>query len=197
MKRKALFLDRDGVINIDYGYVHSPDKTVFVDGIFELVRHANAAGYAVVVVTNQAGIARGYFSELQFQDFTRWMVDAFREKGAVIDRVYHCPHHPEAGIGELKLACDCRKPEPGMLLQAQRDLDLDMAGSMIIGDKLSDLEAGRGAGVPQRFLFSTDPEAGQADNTKNISSLLDVLPLMSPLVSSPISPRLPSIRRSA
>ncbi len=188
MKRKALFLDRDGVINIDYGYVHTPEKTIFIDGIFELVRHANEAGYAVVVVTNQAGIARGYFTEAQFQDFTRWMVEAFREQGAVIDRVYHCPHHPEAGIGALKLACECRKPEPGMFLQAQRELDLDMAGSIIVGDKPSDLEAGRRAGVTQRFLFlHEDKEALDAED--KISTLLDVLPF--------IAPRSPAIPRSA
>lgn len=182
MKRKALFLDRDGVINIDYGYVHTPDKTVFVDGIFELVRHANDAGYAVVVVTNQAGIARGYFTEAQFLDFTRWMVDAFKEQGAIIDRVYHCPHHPDAGIGALKLACDCRKPEPGLFLQAQRDLDLGMDGSIIVGDKPSDLEAGRRAGVSHRFLFGPDALAGQENG---IASLLDVLPFISPR-SAPI-----------
>ncbi|RQS23225.1 D-glycero-beta-D-manno-heptose 1,7-bisphosphate 7-phosphatase [Burkholderia sp. Bp8998] len=153
MKRKALFLDRDGVINVDYGYVHQKQDCVFVAGIFDLVRLANATGYQVVIVTNQAGIGRGYFSEAQFVAFMDWMRGAFEARGARIDRVYFCPHHPAAGVGAYKQACECRKPQPGMLHEARRDLDLSMAESIMVGDKPSDLEAAERAGVGRRFLF--------------------------------------------
>jgi D-glycero-D-manno-heptose 1,7-bisphosphate phosphatase len=177
VKRKALFLDRDGVINVDHGYVHEPENCVFVDGIFELVRCANAAGFAVVVVTNQAGIGRGYFSEATFEAFTEWMREAFVSEGARIDRVYHCPHHPDAGVGSYLQACGCRKPQPGMLNQARRELDLNMTGSFIIGDKLSDLEAGARAGVGRGFLFAPGEASDELAVTR-ISSLLEIAPLL-------------------
>jgi D-glycero-D-manno-heptose 1,7-bisphosphate phosphatase len=154
MKRKALFLDRDGVVNVDSGYVHEPSTCVFMDTIFDIVRGANRAGYAVVLITNQAGIGRGYFSLDQFQTFTQWMLAEFEQRDARIDRVYFCPHHPEFGLGQYRLACDCRKPQPGMLIQARDDLDLDMASSLMVGDKHSDLEAAARAGVGHRFLFT-------------------------------------------
>ena len=147
MKKPALFLDRDGVINVDHGYVHTPERFDFIDGIFEVVAAANRAGYLVVVVTNQAGIGRGYYSEAQFHVLTDWMKARFAERGLSIDAVYFCPHHPEHGIGEYGRECDCRKPSPGMLLQAERELRIDMARSIFIGDKLSDMAAGRAAGV--------------------------------------------------
>ncbi|ALX13456.1 D,D-heptose 1,7-bisphosphate phosphatase [Burkholderia cepacia JBK9] len=162
MKRKALFLDRDGVINVDYGYVHRQQDCVFVDGIFDLVRLANATGHQVVVVTNQAGIGRGYFSESQFVAFMDWMRRRFDERGARIDRVYFCPHHPVAGMGRYRQACACRKPQPGMLHDARRDLGLDLSASILVGDKRSDLDAGARAGVGRRFLFVGD-RAGDAD----------------------------------
>ena len=154
MTRKALFLDRDGVVNIDTGYLHKPDECVFVEGIFELVSAANHAGYLVVLVTNQAGIGRGYFALAQFEAFTGWMLGEFRSKDARIDRVYHCPHHPEFGLGEYRQACACRKPQPGMFLQARADFDLDMEGSLMVGDKPSDLHAAARAGVAHRFLLA-------------------------------------------
>lgn len=154
MTRKALFLDRDGVVNIDTGYLHQPDECVFVEDIFELVSAANHAGYLVVLVTNQAGIGRGYFTLAQFQAFTDWMLGEFQSRGARIDRVYYCPHHPEFGLGEYRQACACRKPQPGMFQQARADFDLDMEGSLMIGDKPSDLLAAARAGVAHRFLLA-------------------------------------------
>jgi D-glycero-D-manno-heptose 1,7-bisphosphate phosphatase len=145
--RPALFLDRDGVINVDLGYVHRPEEFEFVDGVFELVAAANGAGYLVVVVTNQAGIGRGYYSEAQFQELTDWMKTKFRECGGIIDAVYFCPYHPEHGIGAYRRESEFRKPAPGMLLKAQRELDIDMDKSVFIGDKPSDMAAGRAAGV--------------------------------------------------
>ncbi len=179
MTRKALFLDRDGVVNIDTGYVHAPNACVFVDGIFELVRAANHADYAVVLVTNQAGIARGYFTLAQFEAFTDWMRGEFQKRGAHMDRVYHCPHHPEFGLGELRQTCACRKPQPGMFFQARADLDLDMENSLMIGDKLSDLEAAAHAGVAHRFLLAPvgehDPglPASLGSRIDSLSELID------------------------
>jgi D-glycero-D-manno-heptose 1,7-bisphosphate phosphatase len=194
VKRKALFLDRDGVINIDYGYVHEPENCVFIDGIFELVRRANAAHYVVAVVTNQAGIGRGYFTEAQFAGFTGWMRDAFASRGATIDRVFYCPHHPQDGLADYRRECACRKPQPGMLLQAQREFDLDMAASIIVGDKLSDLKAGASAGVGSCFLFAPDEAASGEGDVVRISNLLDILPLIQPAVSAR---RSPTTQRSA
>jgi D-glycero-D-manno-heptose 1,7-bisphosphate phosphatase len=153
MRFKALFLDRDGVINKDSGYVHRAEQCVFVDGIFELVRSANAAGYIVAVVTNQAGIARGLYTDEQFHDFMRWMQGEFASNGASLDYVYYCPHHPQAGLGALRQTCTCRKPEPGMLKRACTQLNLDMKASILVGDKESDIEAARRAGVGRTFLI--------------------------------------------
>lgn len=147
MKRPALFLDRDGVINVDHGYVHAPEQFEFIDGIFEVVASANRAGYLVIVVTNQAGIGRGYYTEAAFHALTEWMKAKFAERGGTIDAVYFSPYHPEHGLGPYQKETDCRKPGPGMLLQAERDLDIDMPRSILIGDKPSDLAAGRAARV--------------------------------------------------
>lgn len=146
MKRPALFLDRDGVINVDHGHVHRIEDFEFIPGIFELVRAANEAGWLVVVVTNQAGIAKAYYTEEQFQLLTAWMRDQFLAQGARIDAVYHCPHHPEFGEMETR-NCNCRKPLPGMLLQAEKELGIDLKASVLIGDKQSDIDAGVSAGV--------------------------------------------------
>lgn len=152
--RRALFLDRDGVINVDHGYVHRPDQVQWVDGVFELVRAARDRGRAVVVVTNQAGIGRGLYTEADFEALTAWMHDAFADAGTSLDAVYHCPHHPEHGLGPYRLDCSCRKPRPGMLLRARDELHLDLPGSVLVGDKSSDVEAGRAAGVGINLLFA-------------------------------------------
>jgi D-glycero-D-manno-heptose 1,7-bisphosphate phosphatase len=147
MTKPALFLDRDGVINVDHGYVYRPEDVEFINGIFELVVAANEAGYMVVVVTNQAGIGRGYYSEAQFHALTAWMKARFSEQGGHLDAVYFCPFHPEHGIGEYRRESDCRKPAPGMLLQAWRELNIDLANSILVGDKATDMMAGQAAGV--------------------------------------------------
>lgn len=147
MKNPALFLDRDGVINVDHGYVHTPEEFEFVEGIFELVAAAKRAGYLVIIVTNQAGIGRGYYSETQFHTLTNWMKKRFDAHGGNIDAVYFCPYHPKHGIGKYLRESDCRKPGPGMLLLAERELKIDMTRSIFIGDKPSDMAAGRAAGV--------------------------------------------------
>lgn len=145
--RKALFLDRDGVINANHGYVHRAQDTEWVPGIFELGREALARGFELIIVTNQAGIARGFYSEQSFRDYTHWMHAQFEREGAPVLATYHCPHHPTAGQGVYLAQCACRKPAPGMLLRAQADWDLDLAASLLVGDQPSDLQAARAAGV--------------------------------------------------
>lgn len=152
--KPALFLDRDGVINVDHGYVHQTEHFQFIPGIFDLVRLANQNNFYVVVITNQAGIARGYYSQTTFSHLTQWMLDRFSDAGACVDAVYHCPHHPTEGLGSNRLDCHCRKPHPGLLLQAMADLAIAASHSIMIGDKSSDLVAGQRAGVPHLFLFN-------------------------------------------
>lgn len=176
MKTSALFLDRDGVINVDHGYVHTPDRFDFVDGIFELVAAAKQAGYLVVVVTNQAGIGRGYYSEPQFLALTDWMKTRFIENGGQIDAVYFSPYHPEHGVGQYLRDSDCRKPGPGMLLQAKRDLNIDMQRSILIGDKSSDMAAGRSAGVGTLLYLSNE---AADDDCMAIACLSNALPYLS------------------
>lgn len=145
--RRWLLLDRDGVINVNFGYVHTPEATEWVDGIFDLCRAAQAAGFGLVVVTNQAGIGRGLYSESQFAEYTLWMMDQLMTQGIDILRVYYCPHHPVAGQGEYRVDCECRKPRPGMILAAAADLGMDLSTAVMIGDKASDMLAARAAGV--------------------------------------------------
>lgn len=160
MSRPALFLDRDGVINIDHGYVSRPEQFEFVEGIFDVVAAANQAGYMAIVITNQAGIGRGYYTETDFHQLTDWMQKQFSLRGARIDAVYYCPYHPEYGVGEYRKDSEFRKPGPGMLLQAQREHDIDMQRSILVGDKPSDIQAGINAGVGTLLhLEAEDDEA--------------------------------------
>lgn len=147
MPRAALFLDRDGIINLDYGYVHTLKDFHFVDGIFELVRMAQAAGLATFVITNQAGIGRGYYTEDEFYALNDYMIQQFQMRGLQIDKIYYCPHHPTEGLGRYLQECLCRKPKPGMILQASSEFDIDLHCSVLIGDKESDILAGKSAGV--------------------------------------------------
>ena len=154
--RKALFLDRDGVININHGYVHTPANTDWVPGIFQLVADAQARGHACIVVTNQAGIGRGLYDEAGFLAYTAWMHAQFAARGTPLLATYWCPHHPDAGLGDYRVDCNCRKPRAGMLLQAIERFDIDPPGSLMIGDKQGDLDAAAAAGVPARLLREQD-----------------------------------------
>ena len=160
--RRALFLDRDGVININHGYVCSPERTDWVPGIFELCAAARANGYLSVVVTNQAGIARGYYTEAEFLEYTQWMHQEFAARELEILATVYCPHHPDAGVGEWRVTCECRKPAPGMFTFASRMLALDPGQSVMVGDKDSDMVAASGAGVGTRFLIHPDRPAAFA-----------------------------------
>ncbi len=154
--RKAAFLDRDGVINLDRAYVSRWEDFEFVPGAIDAMRRLKTAGYALVVVTNQSGIARGYYSEAQYQALTDAMQQALLEAGAAVDAVYHCPHHPKGKVAELAIDCDCRKPAPGMILRAARELNLSLADSILVGDKPSDIEAARAAGIGRAYIVQSD-----------------------------------------
>ena len=155
----ALFLDRDGVINVDHGYVHRTDQFDFMPGIFDLVRAARHHGLRVVVVTNQSGIGRGLYTEDDFARLTAWMLERFAEQGAAIDRVEHCPSHPTHGLGAHRVNSPRRKPGPGMLMAARDALQLDMPGSLMLGDKHDDLLAGHAAGVGLNLLLAAHATA--------------------------------------
>ncbi len=154
--RPAAFLDRDGVINVDHGYVHRQQDFEFVPGVLEGARRLSERGYALVVVTNQSGIGRGLYTEKDFLVLTDWMRAAFLAAGAPLAGVYFCPHHPTDATGPYRTECDCRKPAPGMLLRAADELGLDLANSVLFGDRASDLLAAQAAGVPCRILLATD-----------------------------------------
>ncbi|PZO89591.1 MAG: D,D-heptose 1,7-bisphosphate phosphatase [Sphingomonas sanxanigenens] len=140
MSRPALFLDRDGVLNVDHGYVSRPADFEPVDGIFDALRPAVEHGVALIVVTNQSGIGRGYFSQQQYDALENHIAGLFASNGCPLTATYHCPHLPDAG-------CSCRKPKPGMILRAASEYDIDLDRSAMVGDKTSDIDAARNAGI--------------------------------------------------
>jgi len=146
-RNKALFLDRDGVVNVEKNYLHEVADFEFMEGIFPLCSRFQQLGFWIVVVTNQSGIAQGFYAESDYLELEKWMVGEFARRGVAISGSYHCPHHPEF-TGD----CDCRKPKPGMILEAGLELDLDLTRSVLLGDKERDLEAGRRAGIPRLGL---------------------------------------------
>lgn len=161
--RKAAFLDRDGVINRDRAYVHNWDEFEFVPGAVAAMRRLREAGYALVVVTNQSGMARGMYTEAQYQALTTQMRAALAAAGAEVAGVYHCPHHPKGTVPELAVDCDCRKPAPGMILRAAKELGLSLADSLLVGDKPSDIEAARAAGVGRAYIVQSDNAESTGD----------------------------------
>lgn len=156
LKRRAAFLDRDGVINIDPGYVHRVEDFEFVPGTLEACGELARRGWLLVVATNQSGIGRGLYTVEQFEALTEWMRVRFQQCNAPLAGVYFCPHHPTDALGGLRIRCDCRKPQPGMLLAAARDLSLDLERSVLFGDKCEDLQAAHAAGIANRILLGKD-----------------------------------------
>ena len=152
--RGAVFLDRDGTINVDHGYVFRPGDFEFIPGAPEAIRRLKGAGYLVIVVTNQAGVARGLYGESDVHDLHRHLDRELARHNTAIDAYYYCPHHPEKGTEPYRRECACRKPLPGMLLQAAADFSVDLARSFLVGDKRSDIEAGLAAGC-QPILVET------------------------------------------
>ena len=156
MTNKAVFLDRDGVINKDHAYVYKIEDVEFVDGIFDVCYQFKQRGYKIIIVTNQSGIGRGYYSEQDFEILTKWMESQFIANGCAIDAVYFCPHHPTDAIEPYLLDCDCRKPKPGMFLKAIQDFALLPNACAMIGDKASDMFAAEAAGVGRKILLKSD-----------------------------------------
>lgn len=150
MSRKALFLDRDGVINEDKGFVHTPAQVEFIPGIFDLVRRANQLDYLVIVITNQSGIGRGLYSEQVFHALMDWISGRFDDVGAKLDGIYFCAEPPSKSPRRITTE-SCRKPNPSMLLLAKADFDIDLTASVLVGDRWSDVEAGLRAGVSNLF----------------------------------------------
>ena len=150
--RPALFLDRDGVINVDKGYVSRIEDFEWIDGAVETIATFNARGWFVFVVTNQSGIARNYYSEQDMQILHDWMLNEISAANARIDRIYHCPYHADGERPEYRKDSFDRKPKPGMLLRAMADFPVQKESSFLIGDKETDMEAARAAGIAG-FLF--------------------------------------------
>ena len=147
MPNKALFFDRDGTLNIDTHYLHDPADFVWVEGAVDAIRWANERGYLVIVVTNQSGIARGYYDEADVHRLHDWMNAELAVHGARIDAFYYCPHHTDGSVPAYTKSCDCRKPAPGMLLRAITEHDIDPAVSYLFGDAQSDVAAAANAGI--------------------------------------------------
>lgn len=156
---RVIFLDRDGTLNEEVNYLHRKEDLKILEGVPEAIRLFKEHGYKIVVVTNQAGVARGYYTEAEVEALHLYMNELLKPQGAEIDYFFYCPHHPEHGIGEYGKVCHCRKPATGMFEMAQQYFDVDKAGSWMIGDKLIDVEAGKNYGV-HTVLVGTGYGAG-------------------------------------
>ena len=147
-KNKALFLDRDGTLNIEKDYVYRIEDFEFIDGIIDLIKTYQEKGFLIFIITNQAGIARGNYTEHDYQVLTDWIINKLKTYGIKIAKVYHCPHHPDV-TGE----CNCRKPKPGMILKAINEFNINPSESVLIGDKKSDILAGENAGIGKNLFI--------------------------------------------
>lgn len=179
---KAIFLDRDGVINIDHGYVSTPEKFDFIEGVFLACLQLQRLGFIIIIVTNQSGIARGFYTVEQFENMTDWMLQQFAIHGVRISSVYYCPHYPKANDLLYSQVCNCRKPAPGMLLQAISEHNIDPKQSVMIGDKISDMQAAARAGIGFKILVGTSEKLAILDgNTIDMvcTNLLDASSVIS------------------
>ena len=155
----AVFLDRDGVINVDHGYVSTWERFEFLPGVPDALRALQDAGYLLIVVSNQSGIGRGYYCEADVESLNQAIAQHLGSTvGVTLSAFYHCPHHPTEAEGEFRRQCDCRKPAPGMIRQAVLDHGIDLKTSLLVGDKDSDIEAGRAAGVTRLFKVVDSPQ---------------------------------------
>ncbi len=155
MSRPAAFIDRDGVLNEERAFVYRPQDFVFIPGAIEGLRLLQRSGFALVVVTNQSGIARGLYTEADYLSLTAHIRERLGAEGVGLDAIEYCPHLPDAPVSAYRRECDCRKPKPGMLLRAIKALDIDPRRSFLVGDRLTDVEAGRAAGLARNFLVRT------------------------------------------
>jgi D-glycero-D-manno-heptose 1,7-bisphosphate phosphatase len=177
---KAIFLDRDGTINVEKGYLYKAEDFELLPNVIAALQRLQAAGYLLIIITNQSGIARGYYTEEDYGILNNWMLEKLRRNGVNIAAVYHCPHHPDAKVPRYRKDCDCRKPKLGMFKQAAADFNIDLSSSFAIGDKIRDC-AICGASSCRGFLIAEneDPEtiervkAGKADNVAYAADLYD------------------------
>lgn len=172
----AVFLDRDGVINVDHGYVSTWERFEFLPGVPDALRALQDAGYLLIVVSNQSGIGRGYYCEADVESLNQAVAQHLGSTvGVTLSEFYHCPHHPTEAEGEFRRQCDCRKPAPGMIRQAVLDHGIDLKTSLLVGDKDSDIEAGRAAGVARLFKVVDSPQtATPADDVQLVIGLSEV-----------------------
>jgi D-glycero-D-manno-heptose 1,7-bisphosphate phosphatase len=146
--KRGVFLDRDGTLIEEVGYLDRIDRVRFFPYSVDAVRLLNRAGFAVIVATNQAGVARGFFDEAFVEATHRSLSDTLEAGGAHVDGFYFCPHHPEAGVGAYRQPCDCRKPRPGLLRRAAEEHEIDLRQSFVVGDRAHDIAAGNTVGAP-------------------------------------------------
>ena len=188
--KPAVFLDRDGVINEDRGYVHRWEDFSFLPGAIEALRQLQQKGYLLVVITNQSAVARGLCTEADVLALHERMRAFLRERGIELAGIYHCPHHPQGSVSDYAIACACRKPEPGMILRAAQAHGIDLSRSLLVGDKLSDLEAGRAAGIPSLYLVvppGQDKDLSPLPGVQRVSGLSEVVERMSGSQAMPSS----------
>lgn len=181
---KAIFLDRDGVINQEKDYVYKKEDFEFIGGVFEALKYFQERNYLLIIVTNQSGIARGYYTEADFLELNRWMLQQFEFQGIRIAKVYYSPYHPSYGTGKYKKDTFCRKPNPGMILQAREEFEINLAESILIGDKESDIEAGINAGIKTNILVRSGHKINETSTKANlvIDSIKDAVKIEEPLV---------------
>lgn len=175
MGKAAVFLDRDGVINVEKDYVCTIDEFEFIEDSIEALKIIQDKGYALVVVTNQSGIARGYYTEEDFLKLTEWMDWCLIDRGVTLDGIYYCPHHPEKGIGKYKVDCNCRKPKAGLIFDAVKQLDIDLGRSVMVGDKVSDIECGKNAGIKRNYLVRSGHAISAEDEKKATGVYKDLM----------------------
>ena len=173
----AIFLDRDGTINVDHGYVHEIDEFEFIDGVIDAMRELKKMGYALIIVTNQSGIARGKFTEAQFETLTEWMDWSLADRDVELDGIYYCPHHPQGTVKSIVRSATVVNRIPGMFISARDFLHIDMAASYMVGDKIEDMQAAAAANVGTKVLVRTGkPVTPEAENAADlvINSLADL-----------------------
>jgi len=177
---KALLLDRDGVINKEVNYLHRIEDVEFIDEIFEACKYFMDKGYLIIVVSNQAGIARGYYSEEDFFKLSDWMINEFKKHQVEISKIYFCPYHPIEGEGKYKKESFDRKPNPGMILKARDEFTLNLPTCILVGDKESDIEAGINAGVGTNILLKS---CYKADDSTKADLVIDSIMALTTVLS--------------
>lgn len=189
--KRAVFLDRDGTINVEKHYLHKIEDFEFIPGVIEGLKLLQEAGYLLVIVTNQSGIGRGYYTESDFHKLNDWMIAELKSKGVQITKVYYCPHLPDAKIDEYRIECGCRKPKLGMYEEAVKELDIDLSRSVVIGDKIRDCAICEKSEC-KGFLISDNEDSeiidsvisGERKNVKYSESLLSVAKTICKICSS-------------